>query len=307
MLRSTKNLSAAMFLILAICLSGCSIGSIPLVSYFVPPTATATATPTLTPTATLTPSPTATATATPTPTDTPTITPTPTPVYVQVGPGTVDIPVLLYHHIVLENPNGSRYVVTLDQFTKQMQWLEDNGYHTITVEELTRAVDYGTLLPEKPVVITFDDGNLDVYQRAFPVMNQHNFKATMYLIGTAIGSDDHVTAAMIQEMVSRGWEMGSHSMTHADLLKSENRAYEICTSRNTLMEKLGLPINSFAYPFGSADQDIMQIVSDCQYTSGAGLGIFTQHTPWTMFYFSRREVQGDFDMDQFTRLLSQPK
>jgi peptidoglycan/xylan/chitin deacetylase (PgdA/CDA1 family) len=271
------------------------------------PTLTPTSTQTPTPSPTFTPTETPTPTSTATPTLTPTETPTPTPELAQFGPGEVSIPVLLYHHIVEKNDAAIRYYVGMDEFRAQMQYLKDQGYQTITVSDMVEAINYGKTLPAHPIVITFDDGNRDVYQNAFPILQSFGYKATMYLIATAIGSPTNLDINMIQQMVQSGWEMGSHSMTHADLGKSGNRVYEVCTSRTDISDKIGVQVNSFAYPFGVADDKIMQLARDCGYTSGAGLGLWITHTPWTLYYFSRREVQGNYSLDDFTRLLFQPK
>ncbi len=275
------------------------------------------ATPTSTPTATLpptfTPTPTATATQTPTPSQTPTptatFTPTltPTPELVQVGPGAVTIPVLLYHH-VLPDPSGKgQYAVSLDNFVSQMNYLRDHGFHAITVTEMEEAINFGKQLPVNPIVITFDDGNRDIYEQAYPVLQSLGYRATMYLIAIAINADTNLTVEMITEMANAGWEMGSHSMTHTDLVKSDNRTYEVCTSKSDIEAKTGLAVHSIAYPYGLANDSIMKLAEECGYTSGAGLGLWVTQTPWNLYYFSRREVQRDFTLDDFANLLVNPK
>jgi len=261
------------------------------------PTFTTTSTPTFTPTATFTPTP----TFTPSPTST--VTPTPTIQLVSFGPGVVPVPVLLYHHIASPSGKGNRYYVDPETFKIQMEYLNKHGYHTVKVSDLVNAVREGNLLPVKPVVITFDDGDRDVYENAYPILQQLGFTATIYLIGNALNADTNLTVEMVRELVAHGWEVGSHSMSHADLLQSQNQAYEICTSRQKLTEWLGVPVNTFAYPYGLADDHLMQMVRDCGYTSGAGLGYWNKHTPNNLFYFSRREVEGTFTLQQMDRLL----
>lgn len=267
--------------------------------------ATFTTTPSLTPTPTSTFTPTTTFTLTPTltPSPTSTLTPTPTTQLITVGPGVVPVPVLLYHHIASPSGKINRYYVEPETFKNQMEYLKKNGYHTVRVSDLVNAVREGSLFPVKPVVITFDDGDRDVYENAYPILQQFGFTATIYLIGNALNADTNLSVDMVHELLANGWEVGSHSMSHTDLIQSQDQAYEVCTSRQKLMEQLGVPVDTFAYPYGLADDHLMQMVRDCGYTSGAGLGYWNKHTPYNLYYFSRREVEGTFTLQKFDRLL----
>ena len=149
--------------------------------------------PSLTPTDTFTPSP----TSTPVPTDTPI--PTPTPALVWTAPGDVITPILLYHH-VSDAGNGIRYYVSNADFRAQMQALHDWGYNSITVSELVDVLIHGGELPNRPVVITFDDGNIDVYQNAFPMMHALGFVGTFYIVANRLQSKYFVNVEQLQEM-----------------------------------------------------------------------------------------------------------
>ncbi len=253
--------------------------------------------PTYTATYTLTPSP----TFTPVPTDTPI--PTPTEAFVYHQPGDVIAPILLYHH-VSDAGNGNRYYVTIDNFRAQMQALRDWGYTTITVTDLVNALINGGDLPSRPVVITFDDGNLDVYQNAFPIMRDMGYVATTYIVANRLQSRYFVNVEQIQEMANAGWEIGSHSMDHADLTLDYSTAhYEINQSRQILEDAIGVPVNTFAYPYGKTDEFITNKVSEYGYTAAMGLGLSFEHTMGTLFFLYRIEVQGDYNLSRFASLL----
>jgi peptidoglycan/xylan/chitin deacetylase (PgdA/CDA1 family) len=219
------------------------------------------------------------------------------------GPGEVDIPVLLYHHVLLENKAMSKYAVEVKQFITELEYLKDQGYQTITVAQMVEAVIDGRNLPDKPIVITFDDGNRDVYENAFPALQALDFTATVYLIASETGYSGRLKKEMILEMADAGWEFGSHSMTHADLRNTRDEIEEVCTSRTTLMKELGLQIQTFAYPFGVTNDRIKQLVRDCGYTSGAGLGLWVTQSPTNIFYYNRREVESRITLDAFKNLL----
>lgn len=254
---------------------------------------TGTASPT--PTFTITPTPFLPATATVT--ETPTITADPN--FSMVGPGPILSPILLYHHVLPSNPSGTQYAVTMDQFKTQMEWMKENGYQTVKVQDVVDAIHYGKVLPNKPFTITFDDGNIDVYNNAYPILRDLGYTATMYLIEDAIGDYGNFSIEIIRELANAGWEFGSHSRTHANMNTTPDRTDEICGSRERLMELLQIPIDSFAYPYGIENKKAMEKAFCCGYTSGAGIGSFTIQTQERLFFFSRREIKSYFDMQRF--------
>jgi len=105
-------------------------------------------------------------------------------------------------------------------------------------------------------------------------------------------------------MYASGWEVASHSMTHANLRKANvDLREEICTSRQKLMSLLEIPVYSFAYPYVEADSYIKNFTRDCGYTSAVGAGPGNTHSLEHVYFLSRREVQGEFNLDEFTNLL----
>lgn len=253
----------------------------------------------LTPTVTPTPLP---ATFTPTVTNTPLPTATPTWLYHQKEEF-IYAPILLYHHI-LDGDTQNRYNVSLAMFEAQMQALQTWGYTSITMSTLADAIRNGGELPEKPVLITFDDGDIDVYQNAFPIMSKYGFIGTFYIVANRIGAEQFVSADQILEMYHAGWEIGCHGFSHQDMSKEhsviESEGYK---ARNILQEKLGIPINTFAYPYGGWDATVGSYTAGYGYTSGAGLGNSYIHDRSTLYYLSRREVWGTADMYGFSILL----
>lgn len=256
------------------------------------PSVTFTASATLIPTQTQTPF----KPSTPVPSPTASITPDPN--LVMSGPGPILAPVLMYHRIS-SNTSGSEYVVSVDQFKRQVQWLKEEGYQTISIVDLVDAIQFGKMLPLKPIVITFDDGYIEVYQNAYPILHEAGYTATMYLIENALNDHGYITDAIIEELSAAGWEFGNHSATHAYLPSSKNMQDEVCVSRARLIEKYNLPFNSFAYPYAAKDEGSIQAVKDCGYTAGVGNGSFTIHVEERIFFLSRREIKSYFDMQRF--------
>lgn len=282
-------------------LVGCSASGVPAIDALF---ATQTPTPTITPTVTTTLTPTSTSTLTPTVTLTLTSTPTATPVYITRGPGNVVCPILLYHHIKTPNVANALFV-TPEDFRAQMKFLRDNGYTTIPVTLLVKAINFGASLPEKPVIITFDDNDITVYTDAYPIMKEFGFTGTNYLVGNRLGSQGFMTIDQLKELSAAGWEVGSHSMTHVDLTQTGELEWELAQSRANLENKLGVKVETFAYPFGSFSAEVINEVSKI-YVAGAGLGVFLEQRPGDIYYLWRRPVDYGIDMKTFASYLTLP-
>ena len=289
----------AILALAGILLAGCVGVPVEVMAIFQSPTPTPE--PTFTPTISPSPSP----SPTPEPTLTPTLTPSPTPTMTATldrnDPANwtwhdagqpVTAPILLYHHVTPEYVD-SDYYLTLDLFTQQMDWLVVEGYTSITASQLVDALTQGAKLPEKPVLITFDDGFDDVYQYAYPVLKERSLVATWYLVATYLDGQDCVTTEQAEELVSAGWEVGSHSMTHADLQYTEDTNYEMAQSKGLLMQELNVPVNTFAYPFGSVNEFVFEKVYKYGFTAAMGLGKSSVHDLSTLYYLSRLVVTQD--------------
>ncbi len=283
-------------LIVAACLvAGCS-GLAPVSPT---PSPTFTADP---PSETSTPVPSATLLPSATPTDVPQATPTPT--WVVQGPDAVKVPILLYHHIAV-SPIGSRYYVPPDRFDSELKLLHDWGYTTISTSTLVLAITNGAPLPPHPILITFDDGNADNYTNAFPIMQKYGFTGVLYLVVQYLDTPNYLTTDQVREMADADWEVGSHSETHRDLLTSTDALrYEIVQSRKDLQKMLGLPILTFAYPFGDEGSAAGDYVHFAGYIAAMGATGFTaDQGKGNLYYLQRCEIKGSDDAKSFTRFL----
>lgn len=265
------------------------------------PTATHTPQPTPTPTETPTPFPTETPMPEPTQTDPPEPTVVTDVPEEEVPSGEVMVPILLYHHI--SDTIDTQYNVHPDQFAEQMKWLHDHGYSTITVADVSRLIREGGELPERPVVLTFDDGYLDVFKNAFPIMQQYGYVGTFFIIGETVDVPQNLSTKNLKKLINNGWEIGSHSMSHIDLNQGNNWEFEIIGSKNLLEEKLGVSIVTFAYPYGLADAAVIRYTIDAGYTSAVGLGSNVTHNMNTLYFLNRKEVKSWYGLDFFEEFM----
>ena len=262
--------------------------------------------PTATQTATLLP-PTETATVTPTPTITPTFTasPTPTVTWVAQGPNAVKVPILMYHHVGI-SPVGSIFYVPPDKFEDEIRLLHNWGYTPITTTMLVDAIKNGASLPPRPVIITFDDANEDNYTNAFPIMKKYGFTGVLYLPYDYIGTPNYLTVDQVKEMAAAGWEVGSHSLTHPILtdLDAPRLRAEIVDSRKKLEKLLGVPILTFAYPFGNVGSSSVDYVKFAGYIAAMGAtGYAADQGNSNLYVLQRSEIKGSEDAKTFIRFL----
>jgi peptidoglycan/xylan/chitin deacetylase (PgdA/CDA1 family) len=188
-------------------------------------------------------------------------------------------PILMYHQIVPGRPEDI-HAVTIKSFADQMRWLHDHEYQCVTVEELL--LDR-VPVPSKPnsriLAISFDDGYLDLYTNALPILQQFSFKASIFLVSERIGKVNDWDQAPglagaplldwhhIHEMVKIGMSFGAHTCTHPDLttLPVSQAAYEIQFSRKILEQELQQFVRVFAYPNSQYNEAIVKLVADSGY------------------------------------------
>ncbi len=192
-------------------------------------------------------------------------------------PGKVVAPILLYHHVAETSP-PSRYYVSPAVFEDQIHSLIAWGYTPISLSRLVQALSKGARLPKRPVVVTFDDGNLDVYQNAFPILRQYGITATFFVIVDQIGVKDYIQLDQLQDLLAAGWEIGSHTKTHADLNQvGVNLDSEINQSRRELEDLLDTQVLSFSFPYGLTNPYATKMVREAGYQSAVGLGGLFNH------------------------------
>lgn len=226
---------------------------------------------------------------------------------VRQGPGKVYVPILLYHHITNGTP-ANAYSVSQVVFREQMDYLSQNGFKTISMVDLLRSIQDGADLPQKPVMITFDDGNENVYFNAFPIMQEKGFTGIALIIANRINVEGYLSVEQLRKIYDNGWEIGSHGMQHFDLVKEPQALRdEIGNSKKTIESILDLKITIFAYPYGKANALTMDWVKRIGYHSALGLGISNGHVAGNLFYLQRREVKNEFGLVEFAQLLENKK
>ena len=166
------------------------------------------------------------------------------------------IPVLCYHRIRPWTASDGRIardnVIPPGLFKAHMRTLSDSGYHSILPDQLLDHLEYGDPLPEKPVMITFDDGSIGQYDVGVPTLESHGFRGVFFIMTIATGRKGYMSATQLREMSDRGHLIASHTWDHHSVLEYDSAAWKVQLSGSvqTLEGITGKPVRYFAYPFG---------------------------------------------------------
>ena len=213
------------------------------------------------------------------------------------------VPVLMYHSISSKYDNS--ICVSQKQFRKQMEWLRDNGYHAVSTDEFYDALADNGALPEKPVLITFDDGFKDNYKTAWPILKEFGFIGTFFVVTGKIDSYN-LDWEDLKQLIENGNTIGSHSVTHRDLssLSAAQQEKELRESKRTLEEGLGTTVKAFCFPYGKYNKTTLALLPELGYslsfTTRSGKVCFGDDE----YLLKRVHVEGGMSMASFKKQVS---
>lgn len=235
------------------------------------------------------------------------IMPTPAGVY----SWTLKVPILMYHYISEPPADADVYRVDLsvtpEMFRQQMAYLSDNGYTPIDLYDLSAAIVSHKELPEKPIILTFDDGYLDNYEVAYPILQEYGFTGTFFVVSEFIDQqrEGYMTWPMVEEMAAAGMRIESHSRTHPDLrgMDRDRLIWEILGSQETLAAHIGYTPRYFCYPGGSYDEATIQMLSELDFWGA----VTTANGVWQgfndRFEWRRVRIRNSTSLEEFARLV----
>lgn len=195
------------------------------------------------------------------------------------------VPILVYHSFgpalaKKESKMQLHYRITTTMFEAQMKYLYDNGYHPISFSTYVDSLKNNTKLPDKAVVLTFDDGWKTQYKYAVPILEKYNFTATFFIISNMM-SAPYMNLTELKDLVAHGFDIESHTQTHKMLptLSSKKLTIELVESKKTLEDKLGIKINTIAYPNYKQNTVVRNAVKNAGYLGArAGWNNFKNST-----------------------------
>lgn len=197
--------------------------------------------------------------------------------------GRPPVSILMYHQVGRFNRPKRHRAVYCDvgRFAWQMAWLKRAGYHVISLDEAWQGLFRRGPLPERCAVLTFDDGYQNFADHAWPVLQQHGFPATVFLVASLVGRqadwlDDMgerpalMSGETIRRLHDEGVTFGSHAVSHVRLsaLPPEQQRRQIVDSKRMLEDLLGQPVRHFCYPYGDYDEHCRDLVAEAGYRTG---------------------------------------
>ncbi len=162
-----------------------------------------------------------------------------------------EVPVLCYHRIA--DGKKSEYSVTPATFSAHMKVLADSGYHSVSPAQLYDYLVYNKALPEKPVLITFDDSRIEHFAIAAPVMEKHGFRGVFFIMTITYNKKNYMTTDQIAQLAKKGHTIGLHSWDHTMVIKYKDEAdwkKEVAEPKKKLEKIVGMPVEYWAYPNG---------------------------------------------------------
>jgi peptidoglycan/xylan/chitin deacetylase (PgdA/CDA1 family) len=215
----------------------------------------------------------------------------------------------MYH--VIANPPSSAQLPELyvdpKTFDQQMEALKKQGYTGVSLNQVYDAWFKGGKLPEKPVVVSFDDGYRSQYVYARPELRKLGWPGVLSAIAGRIGQPGaELSNAMVQNLIDNGWELDSHTIHHVDVSQASGSELqdEVAGSRKMLQRRFHQPVNFFCYPSGRYDDQAIQAVRAAGYlgatTTNEGLA-----SKGEMYTLSRIRVDGSDGVSGLEQKLKQ--
>jgi peptidoglycan/xylan/chitin deacetylase (PgdA/CDA1 family) len=216
------------------------------------------------------------------------------------------VPILVYHHVQSYEAGYYLLYVGTAQFASQLWYLHHYGYHPVTLGQVYDAWTGDAKLPRRPVVLSFDDGYIDQYANAARLLRRYHYPAVLNLV---VYNGTGLSRARVRRMISWGWEVDSHTLTHPILthLGATTLRHQLVASRRILREIYKVPVDFLCYPGGISNERVMRAVRAAGYR-GATTIHYGRATPRRRFAMPRIAVYWGESLSTFgMRLRTAPR
>jgi len=230
--------------------------------------------------------------------------------------GTVRGRILTYHRV--DEVKGDRLVVTPDAFRAQMNFLRRQGIRVVDLATLIDSLKYPNKSADQ-VAVSFDDGYLDNYQFAWPILRTYRYPATVFVPPALIGREEPLPTqrrgaslarlmswGQLEDLVKDGVTVGSHSLTHARLTRMplQQARVEVLESKRLLENKLRLAVDWFSYPSGAYSAEVVHLVQRAGYHGALSVRPGANTPKTHRFVLRRTEVSGEDTLSDFEKKLA---
>ena len=179
-----------------------------------------------------------------------------------------EVPVLCYHQIrdwkKTDSKNARSYIMPPDQFKRQFKMMVDSGYHFILPAELVSYVTTKSKLPQKPVILTFDDATLSEFTEALPKLNKDKIKAVFFVMTVVLNHPNYMSFQQVRTLADQGHIIGCHTWDHHAVTsyKEEDWKIQVEYPKNQLEKITGKPVEYFAYPYGAWNAQAIRVLKN---------------------------------------------
>ena len=222
-------------------------------------------------------------------------------------PDGAEVPILMYHYVSELPPEADVYrrdlTVSPEAFEAQLQYLEEADYHPITLTDLYLYLTEGYPLPEKPVILTFDDGYRDAYEVVFPMLLDHGFPGTFFVLATPAHyeSEAYLTWSQVKEMSEAGMDIQAHGRDHVDLRgrSYDFLVYQVLGIKEAIEHHTGRAPRFFCYPSGRWDADVIKVLQSAGYWGAVTTAWGRTHSGEELFEVARIRIHGGDSLPVF--------
>ncbi|TGK35596.1 polysaccharide deacetylase family protein [Leptospira gomenensis] len=240
------------------------------------------------------------------------------------APDANGIPVLIYHEIVMDERAPGETVISLEKFQEQMHYLHTHGYQPVTMKDLLQYMRGQKRLPQRSVVLNFDDGWKNVLN-AVPVLNRYSFPASFWIISgpKGIGNGEYLEWSDIRELARNPrFEIGSHTYSHPWDPKNnlvtwvdgrnpgkgpQDALFELKESKKILEHNLGIPVDYLAWPCGWYNETLLRLAKRAGYKAIVTTEDGSNVPGGDPYKIKRIFIDGQCDIDSFVEQLENPR
>ena len=221
------------------------------------------------------------------------------------------VPILCYHRLrdyrTTDGAGARTYIVPAPVFRKQVKMLADSGYHSITPDQYYAYLTLGTPLPEKPVMISFDDTSVEQFTVGADELDKYGFKGVFFIMTISIGRPGYMSSEQLKSLSDKGHIIASHTTDHHNVKKytGEDWDFQLVKPKNKLESIIGKPVEYFAYPFGEWNEAAIPELKKRKYKAAFQLSSNKRDSIEPLYAIRRMIVPGNWDgsaMDKWMKV-----
>ena len=223
----------------------------------------------------------------------------------------LQVPILCYHRLrdyrTTDGAGAKTYIVPASAFKRQIKMLADSGYHTITADEYYAYLAFGAALPQKPVMISFDDTSEEQFTVGAAELDKYGFKGVFFVMTISIGRPGYMTSEQLKALSDKGHVIASHTTDHHNVKKYSGGDwdFQLAKPKTKLESIIGKPVEYFAYPFGEWNEAAIPELKKRNYKAAFQLSSNKRDTIEPLYAIRRMIVPGTWDgsaMDKWMKV-----